>query len=99
MGACPLEGPHLVGCHSGEVYTGARLVQDSGFLCWSPAHIIVQDGYGARLLAPVVPLNDMPVVRQQELQVVPYSCSHRGGEAPLVEYVLGTRVAVVLSFL
>ena len=98
MGAQPLESPHLVWSHSGDVYTGARLVQDGGFPCWSHAHISVQDGYGARLFAPLVDLNDTPVVQQQELQVVPYSCSHRGGEAPLAEYVLGTRVAVVLRF-
>ena len=65
----------------------------------SPANIRVQVGYWPRLLAPVVHLNDLFVGRQQELQMVPYSCSHCGGEARLMAYVLGTRVALVLSFL
>ena len=40
----------------------------------------------------------MPVVWQQELQVVSYACSRCCGKAPLVVYVLGTCVAMVLGF-
>ena len=67
IGARPLEGDHSVGRHSHEVYCGAHLVEGGVVPCWLTANIGVQEGYGACLLASEVGLNDMPVVRQQEL--------------------------------
>ena len=44
-------------------------------------------------------MDDLLVVGQQELQVVPYAGPYLGWEASLMKYVLGTGFGMVLGLL
>ena len=62
-----LEGSHLVWGDSHEVEGGAYQVQSGGASRWSTPHIGVKDRQRAGFPAPMVRLDDVLVVGQQEL--------------------------------